>query len=308
MKIDEKTLDIISTIVGSFDIIDDHRADNERTGVISINVNNQKFFVKIHKNLWHWHPEVFAYKSWTKFVEPFAPIMRSSFNNGETFGIITTPIKGRTVNETNITEKSRLIEIYYNAGKHLRKMQNGANNSFFGIPKVDGTPLEHPYLKTGITDPVEYITLEIESIFKLGYDKNIFTNKHMPLVNYSLKSCEIFGSDKPVFTNKDFSQNNWMVDENGIFTGFIDFEKTHWGLSLDSFGVVIERYAFDKPDLRQALFDGYGLPDDETTKLKIQILNVKMALTDIYNGLNNNHPHFVDCGQRMLNQLIAEFK
>lgn len=66
---------------------------------------------------------------------------------------------------------------------------------------------------------------------------------------------------RSVPTNWDFSQNNWMVDENGMFTGFIDFENMLWGIDVDSFGVVIERYTQDRLRLRKALFEGYGLDD-----------------------------------------------
>jgi len=98
-----------------------------------------------------------------------------------------------------------------------------------------------------------------------------------------------------------------MVDDNGDFTGFIDFEKALWGLLYDSFGVIIERYTFDKPTLKESFLSGYGLPNDDITKVKIKILSVKMALGDICSGISYNHPRFLECGNRMLSHLIEHF-
>jgi hypothetical protein len=300
---DKVVQEIVASITGDFEIIKDHRGGNERTGVFEIFSNGQRFFVKVHNRLSRWHPEVFAYKNWTKTIEPLAPAMYASFNNGSTFGIITTPIIGRTVNETQITDQSKLIKIYHKAGSLFKRMQKGTKNSFFGIPREDGSP----YDKKAITNPEEYISGSIETLFKLGYDNGLFTNSHKPLVEWCLNNCIIFDDEIPTLTNWDFSQNNWMVDDREEFTGFIDFENTLWGLSLDSFGVITERYTFDKPILREAFFEGYGLPKDAVTKEKMRILSVKMALADIYNGYSQNHPRFLECGKRMLSHLIRNY-
>ncbi len=75
--------EIIRTIIGEYTIVKDHRGDSGRTGVIEIFANGQRFFAKIHNRLSHWHPEVFAYKNWTKAIEPLAPKMYASLNKGK---------------------------------------------------------------------------------------------------------------------------------------------------------------------------------------------------------------------------------
>ena len=74
----------------------------------------------------------------------------------------------------------------------------------------------------------------------------------------------------------------------------------------DHRGVITERYTFDRPILREAFFEGYGLPNDAVTEEKMKILSVKMALADIYNGYSHNHPHFLECGKRMLSHLMED--
>ena len=112
----------------------------------------------------------------------------------------------------------------------------------------------------------------------------------------------------PVPTNWGYSPNNWMVDENGVFTGIIDFENMLWRLPYDSFGVITERYTFDKPLLEEALFDGYGLPKDEVTGIKMKILSAKLCFADIYSGYISNNPRFLNCGRRMLLRLMENVR
>ena len=100
MLFDTKTNDFISSTIGDFQIINDHRKDSSRTGVIEILSNeNKRYFVKIHNRLSRWNPEVYAYEHWVEPLGQYAPSLIASFNFDDVFGIIITPIKGKTVNE-----------------------------------------------------------------------------------------------------------------------------------------------------------------------------------------------------------------
>lgn len=285
-------------LVGKFEIVKDHRGDNDRTGVIEIIATGKRMFVKVHNRLSRWSPEVYAYKNWTHVVSPYAPTLLHTFND-DYLGIITSPLKGRTVNEYQINDAEKLMRIYYSAGEQLKNLHNTFQGTYFGIPSIDGSPFD----KKVITDPIYYISSSLESILKLGFDNQLFDNSDKHLVEWCIKKCDIFKDCVPVPTNWDFSQNNWMVDENGIFTGLIDFENMLWGIDVDSFGVIIERYTYDKPYLRDAFFKGYGLENNTEKQLKVFIVSVKMAIADIYNGVLNNHERFLTCGKRLLTDL-----
>lgn len=156
----------------------------------------------------------------------------------------------------------------------LRQLHDNFEGTYFGIPAVNGLPLED----NPITDPVHYINSQLESILKSGYDKGLLNNSDKELVEWCMKNSDVFKNSKPVPTNWDFSQNNWMVDENGKFTGFIDFENMLWGIDVDSFGVVIERYTQDRPSLRKALFDGYGLDNSSQNSFSLRLQVLKWLL------------------------------
>jgi len=300
MLFNAKINDFITSAIGSFEVLSDHRKDSDRTGVIKVlSGDNKHFFVKTYNRLSRWNPEVYAYKHWTKSLGHYAPILIASLNDNDVCGIIITPIQGETVNEAQIIDDEKLMRIYYDAGRLFKKMQSNEKGNFFGIPKADGSP----YDTNAKTDPVVYVSDSIESLFKIAYDNEILDSSFKPLIRWSLNNCDIFKDEFPVPTNWDLSQNNWMVDNDGNFAGFIDFENMLWGISLDSFAVITERYAFDKPLLKDSFFRGYGLEYDEITMQKQKILSVKSSVASVVNGHMSKNQRFFDCGMRMLKHI-----
>lgn len=288
----------VQSLIGEFEIIKDYRDDSSRTGVIEIKAQGKRMFIKIHNRLSRWSAEVYAYQNWMKVLSPYVPTLLNTFK-GESLGIIISPIKGRTVNEYEIKDMKKLSNIYYLAGKLLRKLHESFKGTYFGTPAVDGTPFE----ANVPTNPEYYIASSMKNILQSGYDSHIFDNSDKKLVEWCIKNCDVFKGSLPVPTNWDFSPQNWMVDENGVFTGLIDFENMLWGIDVDSFGVIIERYTYDKPSLRQACFDGYGLENNSENQLKIFIASVKVGIADVCYGSNTNNERFERTGKYLLNKL-----
>lgn len=305
MVINEEVIRIVNSLVGEFEIIKDHRNDSNRTGVLEINANNKRMFLKIHNRLSRWSPEVYAYKNWTHILGEYTPKLIHYFNDDNFYGIITIPIYGKTVNEYQINDEDILEPIYHKAGELLKQLHNNFEGTYFGIPAIDGSPLE----SNAKTNPVDYINSALEGILKSGYDKGLLDNSDKELVEWCMKHSDVFVNSKPVPTNWDFSQNNWMVDENAKFTGFIDFENMLWGIDVDSFGIVIERYTPNRPKLRKALFEGYGLENSEEKQLQLKIVSVKIAIADITYGASIGNARIFSLARNLLDNLkMPEFK
>ncbi|QTA37917.1 aminoglycoside phosphotransferase family protein [Thermosipho ferrireducens] len=299
MLINEKIVRFVKSLIGNFEVVKNHRSNSNRTGVLEIITNNKRMFVKIHKRLNRWSPEVYAYKNWTCILGDYVPKLVHFFNNENFYGIITTPIRGKTVNESQINDENILKRVYYKAGELLRQLHNNFEGTYYGIPSIDGSPLEND----AKTDPVDYINSALENILKLGYDKELFNGSDKELVQWCMKHSYVFANNKPVPTNWDFSQNNWMVDENGRFTGFIDFENMLWGIDVDSFGIIIERYTPDRPRLRKALFEGYGLEKSEEKHLQLKIVSVKIAIADITYGASIGNSRIFSLAKNLMENL-----
>ncbi|NLV37544.1 MAG: phosphotransferase [Clostridiaceae bacterium] len=299
MIMDEKLISIVSDLVGNFDIVEGLRNDSNRTGVFKIKVSNEILFVKIHNRLSRWNPEVYAYKNWTSALEPFTPKLLHSFNSDNIFGIIITQIQGKTINEFNITDDKILEESYFKAGELLKTLHCKYKGTYFGTPSADGTPYE----KNTKIDPVNYIVSSLESLLKEGCDKGLLSCGDKALVDWCINNSNVFADSVPVPTNWDYSQNNWMIDSNGSFTGVIDFENMLWGIDVDSFGVINARYTYDKPKLRQAIFDGYKMGNDTTRQVQLRIVSTKLAIADIAYGSSMNDQRIFTLARRFLDNL-----
>lgn len=299
MLINEKIVRFVKSLIGNFEIIKDHRSNSNRTGVLEIIANDKRMFLKIHNRLNRWSPEVYAYKNWTYILGDYVPKLVHFFNNESFYGIITTSIRGKTVNEFQINDEDILKQVYYKAGELLRQLHNSFEGTYYGIPSIDGSPLESNVK----TDPVDYINSALENILKSGYDKGLFNDRDKELVKWCMKHSDVFANNKPVPTNWDFSQNNWMIDKNGKFTGFIDFENMFWGIDVDSFGIVIERYTPNRPRLREALFEGYGLERNEEKQLQLKIVSVKIAIADITYGASIGNSRIFSLARNLMENL-----
>ena len=304
MVLDTQTQEQVHSIIGEYEIIVNHRKDDKRTGVLEVLSGNNRLFVKVYSRTSHWHREMFAYKNWVPTIQPFAPKLISPFQTDSQFGIIITSIDGRTVNELQIHNDEKLLPIYHEAGKLFKKMQTGKQGEFFGFIKDDGCPADEHANK----NPIAYISGFIEFFYKSLHDKKQIEDFYKPLIECAIRECVIFSDDVPVPTNWDLSPQNWLVNDNGDFTGFIDFENTSWGISLDSFGVVTHRYACDKPHLAKSFFEGYGLVFDETIKQKMKILDIKQALAELFSGYSANNQRWIECGRRSLQIALKQYE
>jgi len=303
MILDMQTQEKVRSIIGEYEIITSHRKEDKRTGVLEVMSRGNRLFVKVYGRTIHWHRELYAYKNWIPAIEPFAPKLISAFEAESQFGIIITSIDGRTVNELQIQDDDKLLAIYYEAGKLFKKMQNEKYGEFFGFIKDDGNSIDEHANK----NPVTYVSDFIEFFYKSLHNKKQIDDSYKPLIEWATRECDIFSDEIPVPTNWDLSPQNWLVNDSGNFTGFIDFEHTSWGISLDSFGVVTHRYAYDKPQLIKSFFEGYGLVLDEVTKHKMKILDIKQALAELFSGYAGNHQRWIDCGSKSLEVAYRQY-
>ena len=296
MILDTQTQEQVRSIIGEYEIVINHRKDDERTGVLEVLSGGNRLFVKVYSRTSHWHRELFAYKNWVPAIQPYAPKLISPFQTNSQFGIIVTAIDGRTVNELQIHDDDKLLPIYHEAGKLFKKMQTGKQGEFFGFIQDDGSPADEHANK----NPITYVSGFIEYFYKSLHDKKQIEDSYKPLIEWAIRECTIFSNDMPVPTNWDLSPQNWLINNIGKFTGFIDFENTSWGIPLDSFGVVTHRYAYDKPHLTKSFFEGYGLVFDEMTRHKMKILDIKQALAELFSGYSANNKRWIDFGSKSL--------
>lgn len=302
MLFNEGLLDQICLCIGEFTIINQPRQGSERTGVLEIDSRYGRLFIKIHNRVSRWNPEIYALQNWMPSIEPFSPRLIEIIDYEDIKALVLSPIAGKTINESGLTDKELLIKAYQRAGEILRKLHSEHHGSYFGIPRIDGFPLE----KNAYTNAGEYVISSIKKTFEHGLNAKILTLDNEALVQWCQDNVDVFKHCVSVPTNWDYSPNNWLIDTQGNFTGVIDFENMLWGVDFDSFGVIIERYTHDQPHLLQAFFNGYGFENSLENQIRLNILEIKMAMADIIVGYENNLKRNYEFGKALLNQVASD--
>ncbi|HHW30258.1 MAG TPA: hypothetical protein GXX20_01070 [Clostridiaceae bacterium] len=137
-------------------------------------------------------------------------------------------------------------------------------------------------------------------MYNKGLDLNYYNADEIRLAEWALENVEVFKDSIPVPISWDSTPGNWLVDEDENFTGMIDFENMLWGIDVDNFAILFERYFPDCPNGKDAFFRGYGADVLENKELMIKIVCIKKGLSDILWGLENNEDRNVKLGRNML--------
>lgn len=166
--INNKVIKIANCLIGDFKIVKDHRNGSNRTGVLEISVGNKRMFIKVHNRLSRWNPEVYAYRNWTCILEEYAPTLIHYFQKDNVYGIIITPVAGKTINEYKVNDEKILETAYFKAGELLKQLHNNFKGTYFGIPSVEGLPLEN----NAEFNPIDYINNSLENILKAAMIKS----------------------------------------------------------------------------------------------------------------------------------------
>ena len=69
-----------------------------------------------------------------------------------------------------------------------------------------------------------------------------------------------FAGERPTPCHRDYCAANWLVNEQGTWTGVIDFEFAYWDVRVADFSRDPNWAWVQRPDLVTAFFEGYGRP------------------------------------------------
>lgn len=287
----------VSSVISRYEIVKSFREGSNRTGVWKVkNIRGSFYYVKSFSRDTRWHPEVYAYKNWIPLIQEFAPRLIDTYFCNNIYAIIITPLGEYTVREYNSFTKSQIYEAFYKAG-HIAKILHSIKGEYFGRPDYQGNPIE---LKPE-TNPVKYMEESIYNAFRKCVE--VLSAEDVKKIEHAIKNCDIFKEDKPSASSWDCSPNNWTVDSNGNFLGFIDFENMLWTFDLDMFTILFDRYFPRHESSMEAYFKGYGENVLLTRSEKVRIVNVNAAINNISYGISTGDERLVTIGKGMLKQL-----
>ena len=82
---------------------------------------------------------------------------------------------------------------------------------------------------------------------------------------------QAFAGERPVPCHRDYGPANWLVTDDGVWAGVIDFEFAYWDVRVADFSRYPDWEWIHRPNLLDAFFDGYGrrlTPKEEQQRLR----------------------------------------
>lgn len=286
--------------IGPFEVLANYRPNSVRTGVWKLRAyRDAKFFyIKTFSRKERWHPEVYAYQNWVPVLKPYVPEFIAAYKSGDCLAILITSIEGTIMREAEL-DSGAIEAAYRRAGELTNLLHRSQTGKWFGRPDMHGNPIELiPYV-----DPVQFVTDSIREMNAVCTENGLLEASEQELVQWALQHVQVFAGAKPVPISWDSTPGNWLVDDQGVLTGMIDFENMLWGIDVDSFSILFSRYFSGNPSAGRAFFQGYdpGVLQDRSTE--IQICCIKMAIGDICWGTQHNAPEVVRYGRELLKKI-----
>ncbi len=281
-------------LIGKYHIISVHREHSAGTGVWKIGTSLGSYFLKLHKEEKKWHPEVYAYNNWSSSYKPYLPELVGVFQENNIQGVLVTAIDGVPLRDIDLPE-SKILNVYSCAGKLARNLHSSERGAWFGIPDSKGRPLSEHY-----GEPVEYMRADFNRWFSKALTLDSLSKRELKLAHWALDNVSVFSQEPPIPINEDYTPGNWLVNQQGEFVGVVDFECMYWGIEVDSFAILWERYFPRSPEAERAFFEGYGMNPSSERPLQVKHVCIKIGIADVVWGIEKNKKKNVELGRRIL--------
>ncbi|MFD2410529.1 aminoglycoside phosphotransferase family protein [Paenibacillus rhizoplanae] len=290
----------VQSDIGSFQVLANYRLNSVRTGVWKLQSaqDSKCYYLKTYSRKQRWHPEVYAYRHWIGQLKPYVPELIAAYEGEDWQAILITAIDGFIMRETALSPGAAETA-FYKAGELTKILHLSQTGRWFGRPDQYGNPIELSHH----ADPVQYVADTIQDLTSQCVDGGLLQAYELRLTDWALQNVHVFRHSRPVPISWDSTPGNWLVDDQGILTGMIDFENMLWGLAVDNFSILFARYFIDHPSARDAYFAGYGLEVLKDQSAEIQICCIKMALGDICWGTHNHQPEVVRSGRELMKRI-----
>ncbi|MEN8649095.1 phosphotransferase [Streptomyces sp. 21So2-11] len=277
---------LVASVTRSFRIVADHSSAGDGRPVVweVEGPDGHRWFAKLHSGPKMHRREVDAYqRGWTTALGTGRAATLMAVD-GEAHAIVTTAVSGRTVHSLRL-DSTEEQEVYRQAGLLLARLHTAG---------VGGTVSPAGDRSWG------------EDVEKM------LASAALHLTANDVAMLRALTTDAPpdlpvLVSHADFMPRNWLWDEGERLLRLIDFERacveSPARRDLSRLGYRILR---GRPDLEEALFQGYGrtLTDDE--RRACSAYAALDAVSALHWGLEHRDVKSVDEAHTMLRHLQAE--
>ncbi|MFE6977127.1 phosphotransferase [Streptomyces sp. NPDC057682] len=236
-----------------------------------------EWFVKVHQNDRFHHREVDALRSWVPGLGAAAPRLVAA--DCALRAVVLTSVGGRTLHgAVHPPKRQRLI--FRRIGQLAAAIHHSVPSR---PPAAEGLPLGK--LERHLAGALPHLAPGDEAF-----------------IRSTAGSAAGLAPLETVPTHGDFQLRNLLWDDSSGVLGVIDFERSEDGPAVRDFVRLSDAW-HGRPDLFQAVMDGYGRLFTPAEEAQLTVLSVLDAVSGISYGTAHNDPELLERGLRTLARL-----
>jgi Ser/Thr protein kinase RdoA (MazF antagonist) len=293
----KQILDWCSSIVGPCTVVSGDERFHGRTSVCRLRSPSGYCYVKIHRERPSWETEVHGYERWAPAFGSCAPRLLAVHEDGP-FVLLVSELDGELMDNKRLTV-SQEEAAWHDAGEALAALHGLAQGEGFGPCKRDGTSVGVP-----IRDVTEYVLAELVRQSDICRNAGCLSKEEWAVVHTAQEMASAFAGERPIPCHRDYGPANWLVTDDGVWAGVIDFEFAYWDVRVADFSRYPNWEWIHRPDLLEAFFDGYGRRLTAKEEQQLLVARVQYALSAINWGREHSYLGFVEEGRQALEYLL----
>jgi Ser/Thr protein kinase RdoA (MazF antagonist) len=167
--------------------------------------------------------------------------------------LVISELRGQILEDTRLLvhlEQAAWCE----AGSALFKLHASGSGHFFGRCRRDGRPME---VGSQVRDAKALMATRLEELLYESQRLRLVRLEEERSIRGALELVDAFEAEHPIPCHRDYCAANWLVDEDGGWTGVIDFEFSQWDVRVSDLARDPGWNWIQRPDLFDAFLEGY---------------------------------------------------
>jgi aminoglycoside phosphotransferase len=274
------------SVAGPFEVLADHSKahGNHESAMQRLRTRSGFCYLKVHQTWEPWNNEVHAYEHWAHAFHEAVPRLLAVRDEAP-FALLLSELPGRPLEDVALSP-SQERAVWCTAGAALVALHDLEPGACFGPCLRDGT-----YVAASPIDAREYVTQRFGSLLEQALHGEYINATELAILKAAYDLIPAFAGEQPTPCHRDYCAANWLVDEQGTWTGVIDFEFAYWDVRVADFSRDPNWAWVQRPDLVAAFFEGYGRPLTQIAEQQRLVAYAEYALSAIVWGRD-----FAFCG------------
>lgn len=289
-----------TSVLGSVTVMSDHSKDHggHESSTRRLHAPVGYCYLKVHQSRSHWNNEVHAYERWAGAFGDCAPKLLA-VRDEEPLALIVSELPGRIVENAQLS-RSQERAVWRAAGAALVALHDLGAGERFGPCLRDGA-----YGAGASENAREYVSRRFNGQIERAIHGQYINDDELAIIHTAFDLIPAFEGERPVPCHRDYCTANWLVSNQGDWTGVIDFEFAHWDVRVADFSRYPDWSWIERPDLSDAFFDGYGRSLAHAEEQQLLVAHAEYALSAIIWGRDNSFYGFEKEGRESLAHLAS---